>query len=674
VASWPFEALRSDLKPNKHSTIVFGSSRTPKLGYSSPQWIMVLQEFEIGQLRKNWLTWQRRGILIPESTTRVALKSLYYWYKATSSISPDSDIRDIPIAHIRLGVQLVLHLRPSSSNMPSAWISLPASWKLEDVQAALNVIIAALSALGIFAFVRTCWLFGAKKITQNNVVPLPSLLSLNTLGDALDIILLLRRRLIAVRNLAIVGQCLVVACLSSTAILSGVISRYSTARGHAVTQEEVPGLMASRQHNGMSYANVEWNLTHSRLDKAGFPRDRLLDFLPSNAVEWVYREDEWNSSWSFDCHLTPQTSIDLYVTDNCTGWPYEIPDLNQVISYEEWTAAVNGEPPRDGGWWTSSGGFYNSRTTIKDELLFIYALKGGDYTDAGDTFRSMNISIASVHMHNLGRSQNSTDDCIFSKGPVESSYYTKIDCRLQQHEPVEDVWNVAFPDVYYPGNVPEALTEYYQARFTQQSTSDSHITVITPEELVRFYQAYTIVKDAQYPQPVTRTMSVDRPVVLISTAFLALAVLVAFLILLGMLNYGIFSLRYHTLKATIPQSKLDWMLQSVEAEDRPLTDAHGRTRKSVTVDLSGEIWTLPDRRRRRMELENAKYGQTETTTWFLRDSGSSSKYRSSPPASNKSAFVSIRGQQEDEQPQESYKPMLSSTTAMPIHQLWTWNH
>jgi hypothetical protein len=597
----------------------------------------------------------------------MVLKTTCNWYKAASirarlrykrqANRSDQDGEELQV--------FLLYTITSGFKMPSAWIPLPATWKLEDVQAALNVIIAALSALGIFAFVRSCWLFGAKKVTRNNFAPLPSLLSLNTLGEALDIILLLRLRLLALRHLVILIQCLVVVCLSSTAILSGVISRYSTVRGRTVSQQRVPGLMASRQHNGMSYANVEWNLTHSRLDEAGFPRDRLLDFLPSNTVKWMYREDEWNSSWSFDCHLTPQTSIDLYVTDNCTGWPYEIPNINQVISYEEWTPVVNGsrESSRSGGWWTSSGGFYNTRTTIKDELLFIYALKGGDHTDSGDTFRSMNISLASVHMHNLGRSQNSTDNCIFSKGPVESSSYTKIDCHLQQYGPVEDPWTVAFPDVYYPGNVPEALTEYYQARFTQQSTSDSHITVITPEEMVRFYQAYTIVKDVQYPQPVSRMMSVDRPVVLISTAFLTFAILVAFLIFLGLLNYGIFSLRHVTLTATIPQSKLDWMLQSIEAEDRPLTDARGRTRKSVTVDMSGEMWTLPEWRRRRTELENAKYGQTETTTWFLRDFGTPSEYRSSGislRSYNKSGFVAVKGQPEDEQPQESTQPMLST--------------
>lgn len=550
--------------------------------------------------------------------------------------------------------------------MPPSHISLPASWRLEDVQAALNVIIAVESTLGIFVFIRTCWLSGARKAAHNKDVPLPSLLSLNTLGEALDVAFLLREQLFSVRNLFILVQCIVVLCLSSTAILSGVISRYSTSRGHIIIQQEVPGLLASRQHNGMGYANVEWNLTYSRLDRAGFPEDQLLDFLPSNEVEWVYRENEFNNSWSFNCRQTPQTFIDLYVTDNCTGFVYEIPNINQVISFDEWTAG------EESGWWRSFGGFYSSPTTEKDILLFIYAYRNGDYTERGDTYRSMNFSLASVHMHNLGRNQNDTEGCFFSEGPVESSSYTRIDCSLEQRDQVEDPWTVAFPEVYTPESVPAAYRQYYQARFTQESTSDSPISVITPEELIRFYQTYTIVKDLQYRQPVTRTISVNQQVVLLSTAFLAIAVLVALLIILGILNYGIFAVYYRTSMATTPQSKLDWMLQSIEAEHRPLRDIKGRIRKSVTVESSVELWTMPTGRRRRTEFENAEYRETGTTTHFLKDSTVPPQYSSPVPGQNMAAFIADTGRHEYEPPQGPHTRILS--TPLPDHEIYVMKH
>ena len=48
-------------------------------------------------------------------------------------------------------------LQTATSTMSGAWLSLPARWKLQDVQAVTNVIITALSTLGIFTFIRIWW-------------------------------------------------------------------------------------------------------------------------------------------------------------------------------------------------------------------------------------------------------------------------------------------------------------------------------------------------------------------------------------------------------------------------------------------------------------------------------------------------------------------------------------
>lgn len=512
----------------------------------------------------------------------------------------------------------------STLTMTALWISLPARWELQNVQAALNVIITVLSTLGVFVFVRSCWHRAAKRVAHDDDVPLPALLSLNTLGEAIDVVFLLKGKLLSSRYLSVLAQCVVVICLSSTALLAGVIARYSTKRGHIVSQDDVAGSLVTRQHNSMGLASVEWNLTYDRLDEADFPNDQLLDFLPDNNVDWSYDPAQWNNSWSIECEQTPKRSIDMYDSGNCTEYRYELPNLDQIISYDDWD-----------GYRHSPGGFYNTRQNIKDALMFIYGWKSWDFEEACETNRSMTFKLASLHMHNVPRDQNDTD-CLYRKGDIGESYYTAITCDLRRKDQVPDACHVAFPDVDGNNGVASAYTDYYLARFIQESTSNSPISVITPPELLRFYQVYTVVKDLQYRQPITRSLSVNVRVVQLSTVFLTIALLLALLISLGLLIYAFFVVRHHDIVENTPQSKLDWMLQSIQTEDRPLTDNKGRLRRSVTVEDTQGLVGMPSVRRKRREFEKAKFGGKATSTWFLRESpglsteGMSTEFGGSP--------------------------------------------
>lgn len=85
----------------------------------------------------------------------------------------------------------------SSFTIQVSWIYLPASWKLEDVQAALNVIISVLSGLGIFVFARLCWVRAAADIAQDQSIKLSSLTTLNTIGESFDVLQLLRCKILS---------------------------------------------------------------------------------------------------------------------------------------------------------------------------------------------------------------------------------------------------------------------------------------------------------------------------------------------------------------------------------------------------------------------------------------------------------------------------------------------
>lgn len=71
------------------------------------------------------------------------------------------------------------------------WISLPHQWQLQDVQAGLNIVIAVLSAIATYRFVRFCWQTETHRIRNEGQAPLSTLLTTNTLGEVYDAVLLL---------------------------------------------------------------------------------------------------------------------------------------------------------------------------------------------------------------------------------------------------------------------------------------------------------------------------------------------------------------------------------------------------------------------------------------------------------------------------------------------------
>jgi hypothetical protein len=475
----------------------------------------------------------------------------------------------------------------------SSWISLPSSWKLQDVQATLNVIITVLSTLGVTAFAKCCWQSAAQHAVDQQTLPLSSLLSINTVGEAFDIMLLLRSKMLRWRHWKIFAQFTVVLCLSTASVLSGPLARYSTNRSHEVTLAKVPGMLTARAHDSILNAPVVWNETFNSLDEAGFPYDQLLDYLPDPSLPWVYNSKEWNSSWSISCRHTYQTSIDLYDTGNCTSTYDELPGLNEVIPLTEYGPSID-------VWW---GGFYTGDIN-KDTLLGLGGKKYSDVDTTTNITYGMTLTLASVHLHNFGRQTNSSSFCSWASGPISTASYTKIECDLRRNLRDPYYMHIAFPDCATPELVARAMVEYYTARFIQESISDSTITVLTPTDLVRFLQTWMITKDTQYREPVTRALSVRVPVVQLSSAFVAIAVLAALLILAASLVYINSKAHNRHILAQTPQSKLDWIQAFLQL-----------SAASSSSSLSSSSYRLPTKDRRRADFEAATYHVREHRTW-----------------------------------------------------------
>jgi hypothetical protein len=203
--------------------------------------------------------------------------------------------------------------------MPLLWIPLPAAWALQDVQAALNVIVTVLSALCTFIFAQACWQTATAKVVKNRNVPLAALLSVTSLGEVVDVCRLLGLEILSSYYLRILAQCLVVTTLTVVAFMSGPIVRYSSRWGSKLTFGEVSGLLANQLNSGISHEGVLWNTTWYSLDRAGFPEDQLLDFLPNTSTHWIYVPSQWNSTWALDCEFVENTPIALTSLGDSAG-------------------------------------------------------------------------------------------------------------------------------------------------------------------------------------------------------------------------------------------------------------------------------------------------------------------------------------------------------------------
>lgn len=246
------------------------------------------------------------------------------------------------------------------------------------------------------------------------------------------------------------------------------------------------------------------------------------------------------------------------MTDDCSGFARKIQGREIVIPSARFSDYV----------YNSHGDFYVNQSFYRDILMFSYAANYTEYDNETDIYHRVSMSLAALHMHDAPK--NTTEDsalsgsCAFGIGPVESSSFTRIDCDIT-YDPAggNDSSVGGMPDTGDIDAVPGAYRQFYNSRFKQESISNKPITIIPPRELSRFYQTYMVIKDIQDRAPIQRHLHVEVPVVQISTPFLVLYSLIGFLVVLGGAIYAVFLCQHRNVTSFLPQSKLDWIVQSI---------------------------------------------------------------------------------------------------------------
>jgi hypothetical protein len=155
---------------------------------------------------------------------------------------------------------------------------------MTSVQAALNVFISVLGTIGIWSFSGYWWRRGRKRmLRKEDEVPLPFLCTIPGPGEAWDVVEVLRERLFHKKNWHLLFQIAVIVTVTMVCVLSGPIARAAPRSNRTVVKDRLQVLQSSAVDGVTSdilEAKELWNETIYSLDKAGFPENMLLDYLP----------------------------------------------------------------------------------------------------------------------------------------------------------------------------------------------------------------------------------------------------------------------------------------------------------------------------------------------------------------------------------------------------------
>jgi hypothetical protein len=478
-----------------------------------------------------------------------------------------------------------------------AWVVLSSEWRLQDVQAGLNVIINVLCIVFIFTAAQFFWHLSARRLSRGGDAPISSLFTFTTLGEVMDIGGLLKSQIFDSRYFRILIQSVVVVFFTLASIFAGPISRYSTRAGLKVDLHPVTGLQAARALSCDVNNNVRQNTIFVRLDEALFPLDQLLDYLPDVNTDWVYDQEQWNSTYLADCKITPHTSIKLTVTDTHTNdslWLYnEIPGLWDVLSPRFRRDNIIHS--------NFYGGVRNPETGVWEHvIIWQYAdLSSSEVSNEQNaSTQQTTISLSAVYMkdapeYNITVSNLDTKDWVFGVGDVPEAYYSKVECDLKRNRPVDDNLWEAYPQIRTNCNLAKELDVYYSAGAIKPADGtgiNMDINLPTGESLFRFYQSWMIAKDTYYPFPSTRPTSVRLRTVELSIIFIVICSIILAILLLGLLHWAIVKWRYRKSLDRFPETKVDWILQSVrEARFADMSDVESPPQAQVDPNSIQEI-------------------------------------------------------------------------------------
>lgn len=433
------------------------------------------------------------------------------------------------------------------------------TWRLKDVQAVLSSLITWLCAGAIFVFVRYLWLKSARRMLKQSEVKAHGLLSLNTIGEIIDITVLLQWELFNRRYLTLLLQCIFVALLTVATMMSGLLAGVSMRDGIVTRALQVNGSLAERATRNIGHADVDTNITMTALKEAKWPLTRLVEFLPNSEYNWDYIPEQWNGSWTVSCSYNRSVQISgARSTGDCTNLTTEVPQL--FTYFWDWDSIGDDSWDFD----TKSTNWGTSRK-YRDWNAFSHGLKKTTWDEDLDTYTELEMRTIITYLSGVPNNPSDDSKCVFGEGPIDQAYYTSASCKLTRNttgQTKDELSYGAYPDRYSVSSMATAYIEHWGNAFFRASSRHQTVPNIEAEDLVYFWISWLATKDIVSAPYVTRTINVRLHVPQVSVICLYMCSVAGSFVFLGLISYWsfIFTNRPHLHK--LPQSKLDWMLMA----------------------------------------------------------------------------------------------------------------
>ncbi|KAI0114266.1 hypothetical protein F4776DRAFT_330743 [Hypoxylon sp. NC0597] len=315
-------------------------------------------------------------------------------------------------------------------------------------------------------------------------------------------------------------------------------------------------------------ANVLWNDTIQSLNRANFPTDQLLDYLPPWSAPWIYKAREWDPTWRMICNNTPETI--LYNVEAYGNYTFYDP-VNAFPAYREtynpsWFDLSRYRMQAD----------FNSWQIVTDEIPFKEALffilfqsdpKVNDRMYANNETLQISLSVLHVRGFKVTNFSDTGQGAVTRWepiGPVQNATFSRTECNITRKEIVKDenaipwIWT---NDTY---SITMSYQQYYMYSLETAASKGLVVETPTPKDLLRFYQVYMASVNTINSTPTLREVSVWRDMVQLSVALLVAIIVLAMVTIWLGIRYFIF-VRRHGPKleeACIPDGKIEWMVHA----------------------------------------------------------------------------------------------------------------
>ena len=458
--------------------------------------------------------------------------------------------------------------------MTSGWIVLSTRWSLSSVQAALNVIISVLATVGVWSFSRYWWQRGSSKILrEKRDIPLSALFTFTGPGEVWDLVAVLRKQVLARENWHLLVQLVVVASITLACMLSGPIAKVSLRSGHTIRPREIQVLQTTKgggYFGNLIYANVLWNNTIQSLDRAGFPTNQLLDYLPASTEPWTYAVNEWDPTWTMDCNNTPETVI-----KNLTGsgnYSVHLDPLRAFPAYRDtfdpsWFNTSKYRIDNNFGSWED----WDAADPIRHLLIFLLIQSDPEVDNRMYTNNeTLQISISVLHAQDFQAIHSdiaSSGGAWMPIGPVANASYARTECNITRKAEVADedmipwVWT---NDTY---SITEGYMDYWEYLLEDRAGRNLPVPMPSADDLFRFYQAYMATTNTNHSFSSRRTVSIWLQTVELSVIFLVIVIILFILTFWNAGRYFIFMWRHKSKidEMYVPDGKMGWMIHAAKS-------------------------------------------------------------------------------------------------------------